>query len=126
MLQDVDVAQPETIATAIRIGSPVRRVEAARAARESEGGFVAAPDDEILDWWQRIAQLEGVFCEPSSATSVAGLARGRAAGTVEEGARVVCVLTGHGLKDPDTAVARSPEVVRAPATFEALERIALR
>jgi threonine synthase len=75
--------------------------------------------------WKRIAQLEGVFCEPSSATSVAGLARGRAAGTVEEGARVVCVLTGHGLKDPDTAVARSPEVVRAPATIEALERIAL-
>ncbi len=125
MLQDDDVAQPETIATAIRIGSPVRRVEAMRAARESEGGFVAAPDEEILDWWQRIAQLEGVFCEPSSATSVAGLARGRAAGTVEEGARVVCVLTGHGLKDPDTAIARSPAVVRAPATFEALERIAL-
>jgi threonine synthase len=125
MLQDTDIAQPQTVATAIRIGSPVRRVEAARAARESEGGFVAAPDEEILDWWQRIAQLEGVFCEPSSATSVAGLARGRVAGTVAEGERVVCVLTGHGLKDPDTAVARSPGVVRAAATFEALERIAL-
>ena len=125
MLQAVDIAEPDTIATAIRIGAPVRRTEASRAARESEGGFVAAPDGEIIDWWKRIAQLEGVFCEPSSATSVAGLARARAAGTVEEGARGVCVLTGHGLKDPDTAVAQSAAVVRAPATFAALERIAL-
>jgi len=66
-----------------------------------------------------------VFCEPSSATSVAGLARARAAGTVAEGERVVCVLTGHGLKDPDTATAEGAEVVRAPATIDALERLAL-
>jgi threonine synthase len=125
MLQEDDIAEPDTVATAIRIGSPVRRAEAAKAARESEGGFVAAPDEEILDWWKRIAELEGVFCEPSSATSVAGLARARASGTVEEGERVVCVLTGHGLKDPETAVARSAGVLRAPATLEALERIAL-
>jgi threonine synthase len=125
MLQDTDIAAPETIATAIRIGAPVRRHEAARAVQEAEGGFVAAPDEEILDWYGRIARLEGVFCEPSSATSVAGLARARAAGTVAEGERVVCVLTGHGLKDPDTATAEGAEVVRATATLAALERIAL-
>jgi len=125
MLQDTDIAAPETIATAIRIGAPVRRHEAARAVQEAEGGFVAAPDEEILDWYGRIARLEGVFCEPSSATSVAGLARARAAGTVAEGERVVCVLTGHGLKDPDTATAEGAAVVRATATLAALERIAL-
>jgi len=125
MLQDTDIAAPETIATAIRIGAPVRRHEAARAVQEAEGGFVAAPDEEILDWYGRIARLEGVFCEPSSATSVAGLARARAAGTVAEGERVVCVLTGHGLKDPDTATAEGAAVVRVTATLAALERIAL-
>ena len=125
MLQSTDIAAPETIATAIRIGAPVRRREAARAVQEAEGGFVAASDEEILDWYRRIARMEGVFCEPSSATSVAGLARARAAGTVAEGERVVCVLTGHGLKDPETAAAEGAEVVRAPATLDALERLAL-
>jgi threonine synthase len=125
MVRGEDVPEPETLATAIRIGRPVRRLEAAAAALQSEGGFVAAPDDEILHWYGRIAALEGVFCEPSSATSVAGLARARAAGTVADGERVVCVLTGNGLKDPDTARTLGAEVLRVGATRSELEAVAL-
>jgi threonine synthase len=125
MVHGVDIHEPETIATAIRIGRPVRREEAARAARESEGAFVAAGDAEILDWYARVARLEGIFCEPSSATSLAGLAEARRTGIVAEGERVVCVLTGHGLKDPDTASARGADVIHVAATREALERVIL-
>jgi threonine synthase len=123
MVRGEDVAEPETVATAIRIGRPVRRSEAAAAARESEGGFIAATDAEILEWYARIARLEGVFCEPSSATSVAGVARARADGSIAEGERVVCVLTGHGLKDPASASALGAEVVTLAATRDALEGV---
>ena len=125
MVRGEDIAEPETLATAIRIGRPVRRAEAAAAVREAEGTFMAAPDAEILSWYGRIAALEGVFCEPSSATSVACLARARATGTVAEGERVVCVLTGHGLKDPDSATATGARVLTVPATRAALEAVAL-
>jgi threonine synthase len=125
MVEGRDVERPETVATAIRIGAPVRRAEAAAAASESGGGFVSVPDDEILGWFRRLAAEEGVFCEPSSATSVAGLARARAAGQVPEGARVVCVLTGNGLKDPDTALRDLDRPPPVPARREAIERIAL-
>jgi len=121
MVRGADVAAPETIATAIRIGAPVRRVEAALAASESGGGFVAVPDEEILSWYARLAAEEGVFCEPSSATSVAGLARAVRDGRVAAGSRVVCVLTGHGLKDPETALASSQAVAEVAADLDALE-----
>jgi threonine synthase len=123
MVAGIDVPRPETVATAIRIGAPVRRQEAATAARESEGGFVAVPDDEILDWYARLAREEGIFCEPSSAASIAGLARARADGRVPPGVRVVCVLTGHGLKDPDTALARSAAAHEVDAELGALEAL---
>jgi threonine synthase len=125
MVEGRDVERPDTVATAIRIGVPVRRTEAAAAASESGGGFVAVPDEEILGWFRRLAAEEGIFCEPSSATSVAGLARARAAGQVPEGARVVCVLTGNGLKDPDTALRDLALPPPVPARREAIERIAL-
>jgi len=125
MVEGRDVERPDTVATAIRIGAPVRRTEAAAAASESGGGFVAVPDEEILGWFRRLAREEGIFCEPSSATSVAGLARARAAGQVPEGARVVCVLTGNGLKDPDTALRDLELPPPVPARREAIERIAL-
>jgi threonine synthase len=123
MVRGVDVAQPETVATAIRIGAPVRRVEAATAARESGGGFVAVPDAEILDWYGRLARDEGVFCEPSSAASVAGLARACADARVPAGSRVVCVLTGHGLKDPGTALGRTAPAHEVDAELPALESL---
>ncbi len=125
MVLGEDVLQPETIATAIRIGAPVRREEAGAAARDSNGGFVAATDREILDWFGHVARDEGVFCEPSSAASLAGLANARRAGTVAEGAEVVCVLTGNGLKDPDSAIAESAPPITIPAERLALERIVL-
>jgi threonine synthase len=84
--------RPETVATAIRITQPVHR-EQAEAITE----VVTVTDDALLEWWRAIGRLEGIFCEPASAAGVAGVAQLRPAG------RVVCVLTGHGLKDPDAA-----------------------
>ena len=99
------VDHPETVATAIRIGNPASWT-LATAARDDSGGRIAAvTDDEILAAHREIARLEGVFCEPSSAASVAGVAKAARAGELDPDATVVCVLTGNGLKDPDTAEA---------------------
>jgi threonine synthase len=95
-----DVEFPETIATAIRIGAPASKFSALAAAAESGGGIHAVTDDEILAAYRLLAASEGIFCEPASAASVAGLLKVG----VAPGSRVVCVLTGHGLKDPDTAI----------------------
>ena len=116
------VAKPETIATAIRIGNPARGDEALTAMRESGGAIDAVTDEEILQAYALLASTEGVFCEPASAASVAGLLKRHAAGGFAEGDRVVCVLTGHGLKDPDTAIAqKTTGVVNVPATLGAVE-----
>ena len=95
-----DIDSPDTIATAIRIGKPASGYGALAAARESGGGIFAVTDEEILAAYRMVANEESVFCEPASAASVAGLLKLG----VPEGSRVVCVLTGHGLKDPDTAI----------------------
>ncbi|MCL6091455.1 MAG: threonine synthase [Actinobacteria bacterium] len=94
------VEKPDTIATAIRIGKPASWYGASAAAAESGGAIAAVSDEEILDAYRFLAREESVFCEPASAAAVAGLLR---AG-VSEGSQVVCVLTGHGLKDPDVAI----------------------
>ena len=106
-----DIDNPETIATAIRIGRPASRYGALAAATESGGGIHAVTDDEILAAYRFLAQSESVFCEPASAASVAGLIKMG----VPEGSTVVCVLTGHGLKDPDIAIGQIavPTVVDA-------------
>jgi threonine synthase len=96
------VEQPDTIATAIRIGNPVNRDNALRARAESGGAFMAVTDAEIIEAYKLLGNGEGVFCEPASAASVAGLLKRRE--EVPSGATVVCVLTGNGLKDPDTAI----------------------
>ncbi len=97
--------KPETIATAIRIGNPVRWQEALAALRESNGHITDVTDDEILHWYRLVARLEGVFVEPACASSLAAIAKGRREGWFDpRGQRVVCVMTGHGLKDPDTAI----------------------
>jgi threonine synthase len=99
------VEHPETIATAIRIGNPARWHEAVAALDESDGHICAVPDQAILHMYRTVAKTEGIFCEPSSATGLAGMARSMHEGKVNlHGKRVVCVLTGHGLKDPDTAI----------------------
>jgi len=96
------VEQPDTIATAIRIGNPVNREKALKVEAESKGGFMAVTDAEIIDAYKLLGHGEGIFCEPASAASVAGLLKRHQ--EVPAGATVVCVLTGNGLKDPTTAI----------------------
>ncbi len=115
------VEKPETIASAIRIGNPARWEDAMAAVTESRGAVEAVTDDEILAAYRLLASREGVFCEPASAASVAGLLKHGAGGA----ARVVCVLTGHGLKDPQTALEQSGSVVPCEPELEAVERAVL-
>lgn len=102
-VQGAMVEQPETVATAIRIGRPQSWELARRAVQESRGWFAACSDTEILAAQRRLAGW-GVFCEPASAASVAGLLKDLEADRIPGGSTVVCTLTGHGLKDPDTAL----------------------
>ena len=115
------VARPETIASAIRIGNPARWEEAMDAMTSSGGAVRAVTDEQILDAYRFLAAREGVFCEPASAASVAGLLAHGAGGA----ARVVCVLTGHGLKDPDTALGQAGAVIPCRAELEAVEEAVL-
>lgn len=96
--------EPETVATAIRIGNPASWSLANQALEESKGDILAATDEEILEAYQLIARTEGVFAEPGSCASIAGVKKQVEAGAFEKGATVVAVLTGNGLKDPDTAI----------------------
>ncbi|HEY3375660.1 MAG TPA: threonine synthase [Candidatus Aquicultor sp.] len=117
------VENPETIATAIRIGNPARWEEAENAATESGGFIDIVTDEEILESYKLLAATEGVFCEPASAASVAGLRKMIAAGRVPSGVRVVCVLTGHGLKDPDTAIKTGGTLIECEATTDAVAKV---
>lgn len=104
------IADPHTVATAIKIGNPYSWKKAEAARDESGGVIEAVTDDEILDAYNLLAACEGVFCEPASAASVAGLIKKHKTGYFTEGPkRIVCTLTGHGLKDPDNAIKRSPK-----------------
>ena len=104
LVNGAPVDKPETVATAIRIGHPQSWQLAVKASKESNGWFASCEDDEILEA-QRLLAGEGVFCEPASAISLAGLKRSAQSGRIPAGSLVVCTLTGHGLKDPDIAVA---------------------
>ncbi len=117
------VDQPETIATAIRIGNPARWQEAEAAAKDSGGFIDMVTDEEILESYKLLAGTEGVFAEPASAASVAGLRKMISIGRVPKGAKVVCVLTGHGLKDPDTAIKSGGAPIETEATFPAVEKV---
>jgi threonine synthase len=108
------VKEPETIATAIRIGSPASWGPAVEAQQQSHGRFVAATDDEILAAYHLVARSEGVFVEPASAASIAGLLKSVEDGWVTKGSMVVCTVTGNGLKDPDTALKGIPAVSAIP------------
>jgi len=116
------VDEPETVATAIRIGHPQSWDKAWKVKEESEGWFDECSDEEILRTQKLLAETEGVFCEPASATSLAGALRDIASGKIEEGSKVVCTLTGHGLKDPDTAIAQSTgEILTVDATLPSVK-----
>ena len=114
------VEKPETLATAIRIGNPASWDRAVAAAEESQGLIDMVSDEEILDAYRLLAEREGVFVEPASAASVAGLYKAFRRGDLAEGAIVVCVLTGHGLKDPGLAVKCVEEPQAVPPRLETI------
>ncbi|HED51935.1 MAG TPA: threonine synthase [Gammaproteobacteria bacterium] len=110
---------PDTIATAIRIGHPQSWDKAWKVNKESEGWFDECSDEEILAAQKLLTEKEGVFCEPASATSLAGAMRDIKSGKIPEGSTIVCTLTGHGLKDPDTAISQCTEgVITVDAKLE--------
>jgi threonine synthase len=122
------IPNPETIATAIRIGNPASWKQAEAARDESNGAIDMVTDEEITDAYRHLAAKEGIFCEPASAASVAGLLKMARSGKLEEFRRargrkrleIVCILTGHGLKDPDYATKCAEPPVQVPATMDAV------
>lgn len=113
------VNDPETVATAIRIGHPQSWDKAWVVREESDGWFDECTDEVILAAQKLLAEKEGIFCEPASATSLAGAMMDIESGKIPEGSKIVCTLTGHGLKDPDTAIEQSTRpLINVPATLE--------
>jgi threonine synthase len=119
LVSGAPVEDPETVASAIRIGNPARWEDAMSAFTSSRGEVRAVSDAEILDAYALLGACEGVFCEPASAAAVAGLLKYGAEG------QVVCVLTGHGLKDPQTAMNRATPVVPCEPDIDSVERAVL-
>jgi threonine synthase len=120
------VEKPETVATAIRIGNPASWKGAERARDESGGRIEAVTDEEILAAYSLIASREGIFCEPASAASLAGVIKLYKEGYFSPGDSVVCTLTGHGLKDPDTVFRVAGEPMKIKADLGAVEEVVKR
>ena len=117
------IEKPETIATAIRIGRPARGEEALAAAQESKGRILMVTDDEILAAWKMLAEIEGIWVEPASAAGVAGLRKAAQQNPhAYSNKTIVCVLTGHGLKDPATVTDHAPVPRQIPAELAALAK----
>lgn len=120
------VDNPETVATAIRIGHPQSWDKAWVVQKESEGWFDKCTDEDILAAQKLLAEKEGVFCEPASAASLAGAMHDVKTGKIPEGSRIVCTLTGHGLKDPDTAIKQSSSpLIKIDATLDEVKKAIL-
>jgi len=119
----VPVLAPETVASAIRIGAPVSWKKALNAIRNSSGTAETVTDAEILSAQKLLARVEGLFVEPASASSIAGLIKLVENGVIEKDERIVCVTTGHGLKDPDTAIKMSEKPVEVDAEISAIEEV---
>lgn len=120
------VDDPETVATAIRIGHPQSWDLAWKLQKESNGWFDECSDEEILAAQKLLAEREGIFCEPASAASLAGALRDINSGKIPEGSKIVCTLTGHGLKDPDTAIKQSTSpMMTVDATMAAVKKAIL-
>lgn len=123
IVRGAPVKKPETVATAIRIGNPASWKQA-EAARDESGGLIRMVSDaEILEAYKLVAETEGIFCEPASAASIAGVIRLGVESFFRNGERVVCTLTGHGLKDPDNAIAQSVEPVTIPPDMTQVIRV---
>ncbi len=117
------IDEPDTVATAIRIGNPASWESALRVREESGGWFDAVTDEAILHAQKLLASSEGVFCEPASGAAVAGLVSEIRKGRIPPGATVVCTLTGYGLKDPDTAIRQGEQPTTVEATETAVEEV---
>lgn len=115
------VKNPETLATAIRIGNPASWDLATEALRASEGAIDKITDEKIVEAYQLLAKTEGIFAEPASCISIAGLIKAYSEGKVPSGSTVVCVLTGNGLKDPDTAIKYSPKTDVVSSDYDILK-----
>jgi threonine synthase len=124
-LRGAMVDNPETVATAIRIGHPQSWDKAWKVREQSDGWFDECSDAEILAAQKLLSEKEGVFCEPASATSLAGAMRDIRSGKIREGSKVVCTLTGHGLKDPDTAIKQSTQPITVDAALKAVKETIL-
>jgi len=122
LVQGRPVESPQTVASAIRIGNPASWKGAITARDESGGSIEAVTDDEILAAYRRLASEEGIFCEPASAACVAGMLKKASSGRTYAGQTVVCIITGSGLKDPETALQTEPAIHHVPADVEAIER----
>ncbi|MEE9614531.1 MAG: pyridoxal-phosphate dependent enzyme, partial [Thermodesulfobacteriota bacterium] len=105
---------PETVASAIRIGNPANWDGAVKARDESGGTIDMVTDEEIIEAYKLLASREGVFCEPASAASLAGVMKLKNDGILNDGDTIVCTITGHGLKDPDCAIKASVEPLKVP------------
>ena len=119
----VPMDKPETVATAIRIGAPISWKKAMRAIRESDGTAETVTDEEILKAQKMLARSEGLFVEPASASSIAGLKKLLEAGKIDKDEVVACVTTGHGLKDPDIAIKISEKPSEVDAEIESIEKL---
>lgn len=120
------VDNPETVATAIRIGHPQSWDRAWETQKESGGWFDECSDEEILATQKLLARKEGIFCEPASAASLAGALRDIRNGKIKPGSKIVCTLTGHGLKDPDTAIKQSQgNIINVEARLDAVKKALL-
>lgn len=118
------ITKPETIATAIRIGNPASWTQAVSARDESNGIIDMVSDAEIIEAYKLIASCEGILAEPASAASVAGLIKSAKAGLIEEGSTIACVLTGNGLKDPDSAIKYSTtEVIKTSSKIDDIAKV---
>jgi threonine synthase len=124
-LRGHSVNEPETIATAIRIGCPQSWALANQAQEESLGWFRESLDEDILIAQKSLAEREGIFCEPASAVCIAGLMAELNRQTIPPGATIVCTLTGHGLKDPDTAISQSRQPMRVSPNTAAVRGVIL-
>jgi len=113
-------ASPETIATAIRIGAPVNAEKVLHAIRMSNGTAEYVTDEEILAMQRDLARKEGIGVEPASAASVAGVKKLAETGVIDRDERIVCVVTGHLLKDPETVIRQCPPPIECDATLESL------
>jgi len=121
----VPVENPETVATAIRIGAPVSSIKALKAIYDSNGFAETVTDKEILAAQKELAQKEGIGVEPASAASIAGVKKLVEKGVVDKGEKVVCIVTGHLLKDPNTAINACTDPIEIDADIEALKKVLL-